>query len=120
MRVQVVAILGTLGLLVIVVELVRRKQLAEGYSLLWLLAAAVLLGLAVWRDMLYVLARAIGIYYPPTALFVVALGFVLFILLQFSAIISRLSWENKKLAQQVALLNWKIEHPGPKAGRDEA
>jgi hypothetical protein len=118
-RVEIVAILGSLGLLLLVVELVRRKKLAEGYSLLWLLTAIVLLGLSLWRSSLDALARLVGIFYPPSALFVVAFGFVLIILLNFSALVSRLSYENKELAQRVAILDWRLRRlegtaaPGP-------
>lgn len=107
-RVEIVAILGAVALLGIVLELIRRRQLAEGYSLLWLLTAAVLLILSLSRGLLDVLAQLIGIFYPPTALFVVGFGFLLLILLQFSVVISRLSQQNAKLAQQIGLLNWKL------------
>ena len=118
-RVEVVAILGSLGLLAIVFELIRRKQLAEGYSLLWLLAAGALLVLSLWRELLVVLAHLTGIFYAPAALFVVAIGFVLLILLQFSVVISRLSQENKELAQQVGLLNWKLSQLQGKDADDD-
>ena len=100
-RVEITAILGSASLLLIVLELVRRKRLKEEYSLLWLLTCIVLLVLSFWRGLLDVLARLVGIFYPPTALFVVGLGFVLLILLHFSTVISKLSTENKELAQRL-------------------
>ena len=109
-RIEIVAVLGSLCLLAIVLELVRRRQLAEGYSLLWLLTAVALLVLSLWRGLLDVLAHLIGIFSPPTALFVVAFGFVLLILLQFSIVISRLSRGNKQLAQRLAILSWKLRN----------
>ena len=46
-------------------------------------------------------------------------GFLLLILLQFSVVILRLSRENKELAQQVGLLNWKLSQlQGKDAGDD--
>jgi hypothetical protein len=107
-RVEIVAILGSLGLLLLIIELVRQKKLAEGYSLVWLLTAIVLLGLSVSRDSLNNLAALIGIFYPPSALFVVAFGFVLVILLNFSLLVSRLSQQSRELAQQVAILDLKL------------
>lgn len=107
-RVELVAILGSLTLLISVLELVRQKQLGAGYALLWLLTTLALLILSLWRDLLDVLAQLVGIFYPPAALFVIAFGFLLIILLQFSIVITRLSRENKKLAQQIALLSWKL------------
>jgi hypothetical protein len=46
----------------------------------------------------------IGIAYPPNALFLVAFGFVLVLLLHFSLAVSRLTDQSKVLAQRLALL----------------
>jgi len=119
-RVEITAILGSVSLLLIVLELVRRKRLKEEYSLLWLLTCIVLLVLSFWRGLLDVLARLVGIFYPPTALFVVGLGFVLLILLHFSTVISKLSTENKELAQRLAILSWKLRNLQGKAGSESA
>jgi len=103
-RLQIVAILGALGLLLLVLELVRRRALMERYALLWLLCSFVVLGLAVWQDALAVLARQMGIVSAPNALFFVAVGFILLLLVQFSAAMSRLSDQSKVLAQRQAIL----------------
>jgi len=123
-RIQLVAILLAGGMLIVVLELVRRRRLLERYALLWLLAAVVLLALAAWRDGLHVISRAIGIIYPPNALFFVAFGFILLLLLHFSSAVSRLSDQTKVLAQRAALLEERLrrlergEHPEP--GEHEA
>ena len=109
-RIQLVAILGSVLLLVIVLEMVRRRRLMERYALLWLLAAVVLLGLGVWRNGLVHISKAIGIIYPPNALFFIAFGFVLLLLLHFSAAVSRLSDQTKVLAQRLALLEERVRH----------
>jgi len=107
-RIQAVAIVGAAGLLLFVLELVRRRRLLERYALIWLLAAVVLLGLAIWRDGLARLASAVGIAYPPNALFFVAFAFVLILLLHFSAAVSRLADQSKVLAQRLALLEERL------------
>jgi hypothetical protein len=102
--IQIVSIAGCALLLLIVLELVRQRRFLERYALLWLFSALVLLGLAIWRDALEVIADALGIIYPPNALFVIAGGFVLVLLLHFSLAVSRLSEQSKVLAQRQALL----------------
>jgi hypothetical protein len=103
-RVQIVAVLVSGGLLLGILELVRRRRMLERYALLWLVSALVLLVLAVWKGALGVISNAIGVIYPPNALFVVAFGFVLFLLLHFSLAVSRLTDQTKVLAQRLALL----------------
>jgi hypothetical protein len=104
-----VAIGVTFALLVIVFELVRRKRLSERYAILWLLAALVLFVLAVWKGLLTSLSHDVGISYPPSALFAVAIGLIAIILLHFSVAVSRLSDQNKILAQRLGLLQQRIE-----------
>jgi hypothetical protein len=99
----------TLALLLLVFELVRRKRLAERYAILWLLAAATLFVLATWRGLLTSLSHDVGISYPPSALFAVAIGLIAMILLNFSLVVSRLSDQNKILAQRLSLLQHRLE-----------
>jgi hypothetical protein len=120
-RLQIVAITAAAGLLVILLELVRRRRLLERYALLWLLSAVVLLGLSVWGDLLNRIADLIGVAYPPNALFLIAFGFVLVLLLHFSLAVSRLSDQTKVLAQRLALMEERLhrhEHEHTHAERE--
>jgi hypothetical protein len=108
LKLQLLAIFASGVLLAIVFELLRRRRLIERYALIWLGSAVVLLGLAVWKGLLDRLADLMGIAYPPNALFMIAFGFVLVLLLHFSLAISRLSNETKVLAQVVARLDREL------------
>ena len=103
-RIQLVAIGASGLLLVVILELVRRRRLLERYALLWIFSAIVLLTLAIWRGLLEDIARVIGVAYAPNALFFVAFGFVLALLLHFSLAVSRLTDQTKVLAQRLALM----------------
>jgi hypothetical protein len=107
-KLQFVAILAAIALLLVVFELVRRRRLMERYALLWMFSAVVILGLALWQDALNVLARAMGVASPPNALFFVAVGFILLLLLHFSAAMSRLTDQSKVLAQRHAILEERV------------
>ncbi len=107
-RIQIVTIFVAALLLVGVIDLVRRRRLLERYALLWLLSSVVLLGLAIWRGALDKIAAQLGVAYPPNALFIVAFGFVLWMLLHFSIAVSRLSDQSKVLAQRIALLEERM------------
>ncbi len=113
-RLQVFSIVATLGLLLVVLELVRRRRLLERYALLWLFSALVLLGLGIWEGALDRLASLVGIAYPPSALFVIASGFILLLLLHFSLVVSRLADQSKVLAQRLALLEERHRQRNPR------
>jgi hypothetical protein len=108
-RAMLFGLVASVVALLFILELVRRQKLAEGYSLLWLGTGGVLLILSVSRPLLDTIANAVGIFYPPSALFLVAVIFVLFILLHFSTVLTRLVRENKQTAQQMAILRWELE-----------
>ena len=107
--VKILAIFGSGSVFVIVIELIRRGRLKERYSLLWLCASALLLILSLSREILEYLSHAMGIYYPPSLLFLLAFLFLLLITLHFSVVLSDLSDKNKKLAQELALLRHDIQ-----------
>ena len=107
-RVQLISVILAAGLLVVIIELVRRRRLLERYALLWMFSALVILALAVWQGALNRLADMMGIYSAPNALFFIAVGFVLLLLLHFSAAMSRLSDQSKVLAQRQAILEQRV------------
>ena len=117
-NVQLLAIVVTGCLFVLVFELVRQRRLLERYALLWLFSSAILLGLSVWRGALEELATAVGIFYAPSALFAVAFGFVLVLLLHFSLVISRLAEQTKVLAQRVGLLQHEVDQLRARLGEE--
>jgi hypothetical protein len=107
-RVQIVALVVTAVMLGIVLELVRRRRLAERYALLWMLVAVALLLLAVWKGLLGDAAQLVGIQVPANALFLAAIGVIFVLLLHFSVAVSRLGEETKILAQEVARLDHEL------------
>lgn len=121
--VHVISIAVSISILIVVIELIRRNHLKERYSLIWLATAFVLILFSVWRTLLHTIARELGIYYPPSFLFLVAVMFLLVLLLHFSTVISSLSENNKQLAQEIGILKIRLENiekagnPGGKAGQ---
>lgn len=105
---KILAIVGSGTVLLLVVELIRRGRLKERYSLLWLFAGGVLLVLSSSRNILEYISNRVGIYYPPSFLFLLAFLFLLLITLHFSVTISGLSEKNKRLAQELALLRQEM------------
>lgn len=108
-KIQIFAIVVSLVVGLSVFELVRKKKLMEKYSLIWIISAAILIILSFWRNLLEWLASLLGVYYAPTALFIVLSFCGMGLLIHFSIAISKLSEQNKILAQELALLKYKIQ-----------
>jgi hypothetical protein len=104
-RISIVGTLIAVVLLLVVFELIRSRRLRERYALLWLATGLVLVALSLWRGGLNTIAGWVGVRsYPPAVLFAVGLLFVILVLLHYSTVISRLTDQNTKLAQRLALL----------------
>lgn len=101
-KLQMAAIIGSVAMVVVVFELVRQRRLMERYSLLWMLASLILLLLAVFSGALAKISTLVGIATPSNALFGLGLAFATFMLLHFSVSFSRLTDQNKVLAQKLA------------------
>jgi hypothetical protein len=120
LRVSLAAAAAALLLLLVIFELIRRRRLQERYALLWILTSLVILVLALWRGLLDKLADLVGIAYPPSALFVLAALFILTVLLHYSTVISKLSDQNRIMAQRLALLERELAEQKEPAKREPA
>lgn len=131
-RTRIIAIVGSIMMLVFVLELVRRRRLKEEYSVLWTITAVTLLVMSVWFGLLLKLTHAIGAVQPASTLFFVALIFVVVMLLHFSVRISHLERNHTTLVQELGLATMERDRlraelaerggagePEPAGARDE-
>ena len=107
-RVQLVAIAVSVVLLAVVLELVRRRKLVEEYSLLWILGSFAILALSIWRGMLDLAARQLGVFYPPSLLLLLVIVIVFVTLLWFSVVLSRQRKQIDRLMEETAILGAEI------------
>jgi len=108
---RIIAIAGSLALLIFIVELVRRRRLKEEYSVLWVATALALLLLASWGGLLHDLAHFVGANSQASTLYFFSIIFVVFLLLHFSVRVSNLERRVVVLLQEVALLSERDAHP---------
>ena len=121
---RVIGIIGSLGLLLFILELVRRRQLKEEYTVLWVITGLVLLLLAAWEPLLRAIAEAIGASSEASMLYFFGLIFVVALLLHFSVRVSRLERRVTSMMQEIALLgaagrNGAVNGAGEEAGARE-
>ena len=108
-RNKVVALVFGIGMLIIIIDLVRRRKLREEYSWLWLMTGAGILILSLWFDLLKWVTHLVGAITPSSTIFLFAFLFLIFISLHFSVVISKLTDRNKELAQRYALLENEVD-----------
>ena len=104
-----VAVILAVFILIVVIELVRRRKLREEYSFLWIGTSVVLMALALEPRLLNLFCNAIGAKTPNPALFFGGLVFLMSVSLMMSVRLSKLSFRNKSLTQQMSLQRREIE-----------
>ena len=108
-KVNLFAVIGSIILLMIILELIRRKYLRERYSLIWIVTGALFLLLSMRVDLLEKISHFLGFSVPSNALFFFGIIFLLLIVLGLSVITSRLAEKNKVLTQEVVLLKKRVD-----------
>ena len=97
----------SLLLVALVLELVRRRLFKERYALLWLGASGVVLLIGLAPSLVVWLAALLHVQFL-TVFFMLAFIFLLGLVLSFSIVISKLSDQNRELAQEVGLLESRV------------
>jgi hypothetical protein len=118
--VQIAAVLGAVATLVIMVEMLRRRQLREKYAVLWLALGMGLVVMAIFPGLLVTVGRWLGFVAPSNLLFLVAGLVLLLISVHLSWEVSRLEDETRVLAEEIALIRLQLESQPPpgRLGRD--
>lgn len=117
---RLVAILVSLILLLVTIQLIRKHKLREEYALLWLLATVAILVLSVFGNIVGELADFLNIAYSPTLPLVAGLLFALAVLLSQSVALSNQANQNRDLAQEMALMEFRLRELEGDQGRDKA
>ena len=107
-RIQIIAIVGSVAFLLLVLELVRRRRLAEEYSALWIVAALVLLFASLRRDIIDRTAAWLGIIYGPAVLLLGLLVVVAAALLWMSVILTKQQAQIEHLIEETAILGAEL------------
>jgi hypothetical protein len=108
-RIRILTIGGAAIVLLMVIELVRRRKLKEEYSVLWVITAVLVLLISIWFSLLSKVTNAIGAISPASTLFFFGLLFCLVLLLHFSVRISSLERRLTALVQEVGMMG--VEEP---------
>lgn len=100
---------GTIASVLFILGLLRRRQLRGKYAMLWTSLGAALIILALVPNLLTWVADTIGVDYPPALFLVVAIGFLLVVVIQFSWELSRMEDRTRTLAEEIALLRAELD-----------
>ena len=104
-------------LLLVIVELIRRRRLRVEYSWLWFASGLTIVVLILRYDLLVWITGLTGAVVPTSTLFFMSTLYLALLSLEYSVRLSDLTRQVKELAQEIALLRAEREAP---RGRPES
>lgn len=104
MRLTLLTGFAGLAVLVVIFELVRRRQLREKYALLWLGVGLLLVPAAFFPRILDRVAVAIGVASGVSLVLFLGILFLLLVAIHLSWEVNRLEEETRALAEEIPLL----------------
>lgn len=110
LELQILIALTSFMLILIILDMIRRGRLREEYSLIWLASAALVFLLAVFRGSLDFIAGLLNIEYSPSLIFMIGFGLVILTQLFQTVALSKLTSNNRELAQKVSLLELRLRY----------
>lgn len=108
-RLKILALAAIFGLMVLIVNLVRKKKLKEEYAFLWMVISLISIVLMLWFRVIIFFSYLFGILSPNNTIFFFAILFLVIICLHFSVKISTLTNQVKILIQENALIQNRLE-----------
>ncbi len=106
---KIFAVIASVAIFLLIIELLRSRKLKEEYSWLWILTGLSMIVLVFWYELLVVVTKMIGAATPTTTLFIFAIVFLLIVSIHYSVIISKLTHQLKDLAQEIAILKSEMK-----------
>ena len=108
-KIQLISVIVSLLFLTYISYLIIKGKLREEYAFIWIICTAILIVFSFWREGLVVMAQLFGVFDAPNLVFTGSIFAMLVYLLHLSVAVSKLQQQNKKMAQEVALLKAKVE-----------
>jgi hypothetical protein len=113
MRLTVLTATVAVLLLLLVFELLRRRQLREKYAVLWMGVVAVVVLLGFYPRLLDAVARQVGVVSGVSLVLFLAVVFLLLVCVHLSWEASRLEEKTRTLAEEIALIRTELAGQEP-------
>ncbi|MCW2868621.1 MAG: hypothetical protein JWR20_2809 [Marmoricola sp.] len=102
-------LIGSVVIIVVLFEMLRRQTLREKYAVLWFLIAVACLAVAVFPPILFRAADLLGVEVPANLLFFGASMVLMVLTLQHSYELGRLEEKTRTLAEDLAIVRMELD-----------
>lgn len=109
LTIQIISITGALLFMLTIFRLIVRGRLREEYSIIWIVCTVLLIVFSIWRRGLEQVSALLGVFYPPSLIFLAALSAMLVFLVHLSVVISKLQNQIKDLTHEMAYMRQDLD-----------
>lgn len=95
--------------MVMIFRLIVQGRLREEYSIVWILCTLILVVFSIWRKGLEQISLWLGVYYPPSLIFLAAIFAIIVFLVHLSVVNTRLQSQIKTLTHEMAYMKLELE-----------
>ena len=104
----VFGILSAALILIVVVELLRRRHLRERHAIWWIIAGILALIVGIFPATLVWASELVGVEVPTNLVFFVSIAILFLVCLQHSSELSKLESKTRTLAERVAIIELQL------------
>jgi len=108
-----IAAIAGLLILAMVLFLFRRGKLKEDHALLWISVSIAIVVLSTWTELLIAIDQAVGAAKASDVVFAAFVAFLIVVSIYYSVKISELSEQNRRIAQELAVLKMASQEKPP-------
>ncbi len=101
------AIIFSIVLIIIIINLVKKDKLDEKYSILWLIGSFIILIVSIFPNIITFFASKFNVYYPPALMLLFAILILGAYTIHISMIITRQNKMIVRLTQRLGILEEK-------------
>lgn len=104
----VFGILSAALILIVVVELLRRRHLRERHAIWWIIAGILALIVGIFPATLVWASELVGVEVPTNLVFFVSIAILFLVCLQHSSELTKLESKTRTLAERVAIIELQL------------
>lgn len=108
--IQLISLLGATLFMIMIFRLIVQGRLREEYSIVWIFCTVILIFFSIWRKGLEKISLLLGVYYPPSLIFLAAIFAIIVFLVHLSVVNSKLQNQIKDLSQEMAYLKKEVQN----------
>lgn len=120
MIIKVITVAAALGILLTVLELIRKEKLTFKYGFGWIFVSVLAVFFAIFDQLLFSIAYALGFQLPSNFIFFVLIGVFVVLSLVMTIFLCQQNNRNDTMAQKIGIIEFELKQLKKEAGHGDS